>query len=114
VQRCLQHLSSRQNEDCTVLHRTVLYCTAQFCTGLYWTVLNCSVLHCSLLYCNVLYCTVVYLPCTVDADVDCSSYLRRRRRCVEVATHRHGCCVLQRCVDFADEGQRARLVLDTG
>lgn len=29
-----------------------------------------------------------------------------------MATHRHGCCVLQRCVDFADEGQRARLVLE--
>jgi len=22
--------------------------------------------------------------------------------CVEIATHRHGCCVLQRCVDHAD------------
>ena len=25
--------------------------------------------------------------------------------CVEVATHRHGCCVMQRCIDFASERQ---------
>ncbi|KDR85232.1 hypothetical protein GALMADRAFT_233963 [Galerina marginata CBS 339.88] len=30
--------------------------------------------------------------------------------CVEVATHRHGCCVLQRCVDHASELQRVQLV----
>jgi len=30
--------------------------------------------------------------------------------CVEIATHRHGCCVLQRCVDFATGEQRDRLV----
>jgi len=30
--------------------------------------------------------------------------------CVEVATHRHGCCVLQRCVDHASEMQRVQLV----
>jgi Pumilio-family RNA binding repeat len=30
--------------------------------------------------------------------------------CVEVATHRHGCCVLQRCVDHASENQRIQLV----
>ncbi|PPQ98902.1 hypothetical protein CVT24_003533 [Panaeolus cyanescens] len=30
--------------------------------------------------------------------------------CVEVATHRHGCCVLQRCIDHASELQRAQLV----
>ena len=30
--------------------------------------------------------------------------------CVEVATHRHGCCVLQRCVDHASEHQRVQLV----
>lgn len=27
-------------------------------------------------------------------------------RCVEVATHRHGCCVMQRCIDFGDSSQR--------
>ena len=26
--------------------------------------------------------------------------------CVEVATHRHGCCVLQRCIDHASENQK--------
>ena len=30
--------------------------------------------------------------------------------CVEVATHRHGCCVLQRCIDHASEHQRVQLV----
>lgn len=30
--------------------------------------------------------------------------------CVEVATHRHGCCVLQRCVDHASDHQRIQLV----
>jgi hypothetical protein len=30
--------------------------------------------------------------------------------CVEVATHRHGCCVLQRCVDHASDAQRVQLV----
>lgn len=29
---------------------------------------------------------------------------------MEVATHRHGCCVLQRCIDHASEIQRAQLV----
>ncbi|KAF8973836.1 armadillo-type protein [Flammula alnicola] len=31
--------------------------------------------------------------------------------CVEVATHRHGCCVLQRCIDHASEMQRQQLVV---
>ena len=26
--------------------------------------------------------------------------------CIEVATHRHGCCVLQRCIDFSSENQK--------
>jgi hypothetical protein len=30
--------------------------------------------------------------------------------CVQVATHRHGCCVLQRCIDAADEEKRAELI----
>ncbi|KAF9487698.1 ARM repeat-containing protein [Pleurotus eryngii] len=30
--------------------------------------------------------------------------------CVEVATHRHGCCVLQRCIDHASESQHIQLV----
>lgn len=30
--------------------------------------------------------------------------------CVDIATHRHGCCVLQRCIDFASIPQRERLV----
>ncbi|KKZ64637.1 hypothetical protein EMCG_09445 [[Emmonsia] crescens] len=30
--------------------------------------------------------------------------------CVTVGTHRHGCCVLQRCIDHASGDQRARLI----
>ncbi|KAF9309386.1 hypothetical protein BG003_009811 [Podila horticola] len=30
--------------------------------------------------------------------------------CVEVATHRHGCCVLQRCIDHASVSQKIQLV----
>ncbi|RMZ91329.1 hypothetical protein DV736_g1417, partial [Chaetothyriales sp. CBS 134916] len=30
--------------------------------------------------------------------------------CVVVGTHRHGCCVLQRCIDHAKAAQRARLI----
>ncbi|KAG6857647.1 hypothetical protein H0H87_010216 [Tephrocybe sp. NHM501043] len=32
--------------------------------------------------------------------------------CVEVATHRHGCCVLQRCIDHASDQQRVQLVTE--
>ena len=32
--------------------------------------------------------------------------------CVEIATHRHGCCVLQRCIDHAIDEQRRPLVLE--
>lgn len=32
------------------------------------------------------------------------------QNCVEVATHRHGCCVLQRCIDHASDNQRVQLV----
>ena len=37
-------------------------------------------------------------------------YDAARRCCVEIATHRHGCCVLQRCIDHAADGQRRALV----
>ncbi|KAF2454447.1 armadillo-type protein [Lineolata rhizophorae] len=30
--------------------------------------------------------------------------------CVEVGTHRHGCCVLQRCIDHASGNQKVKLV----
>ena len=30
--------------------------------------------------------------------------------CVAVATHRHGCCVLQRCIDHASESQKVQLI----
>ncbi|KAI1004792.1 Pumilio domain-containing protein [Podosphaera aphanis] len=30
--------------------------------------------------------------------------------CVDVGTHRHGCCVLQRCIDHADGEQKAWLI----
>lgn len=32
------------------------------------------------------------------------------RHCVEIATHRHGCCVLQRCIDFATPQQKTALI----
>jgi hypothetical protein len=32
------------------------------------------------------------------------------KHCIEVATHRHGCCVLQRCIDFSIESQKIQLV----
>jgi len=30
--------------------------------------------------------------------------------CVQVATHRHGCCVLQRCIDNASQKQKVQLI----
>eukprot|EP01132_Coremiostelium_polycephalum_P003712 gene3712-4625_t len=30
--------------------------------------------------------------------------------CVAVATHRHGCCVLQRCIDHASDSQKLQLI----
>jgi hypothetical protein len=32
------------------------------------------------------------------------------RSCIAVGTHRHGCCVLQRCIDHAQGVQRAQLI----
>lgn len=32
------------------------------------------------------------------------------KHCVDVGTHRHGCCVLQRCIDHADGEQKAWLI----
>ena len=29
--------------------------------------------------------------------------------CVQVATHRHGCCVLQRCIDHGSEKQKVHI-----
>jgi hypothetical protein len=37
-------------------------------------------------------------------------YQAAGQHCCEVATHRHGCCVLQRFIDFATPGQRKELV----
>ena len=37
-------------------------------------------------------------------------YDAARKCCVEIATYRHGCCVLQRCIDHAADGQRRALV----
>ncbi|KAG6895519.1 hypothetical protein C0992_000863 [Termitomyces sp. T32_za158] len=34
------------------------------------------------------------------------------RRQAKVATHRHGCCVLQRCIDHASDHQRVQLVTE--
>ncbi|KAJ8507226.1 hypothetical protein ONZ45_g10384 [Pleurotus djamor] len=43
-------------------------------------------------------------------DVNQFIYDAVAQNCVEVATHRRGCCVLQRCIDYASEGQRVQLV----
>jgi len=32
--------------------------------------------------------------------------------CVEIASHRHGCCVLQRCIDFATHEQRTSMIME--
>ncbi|KAJ2382888.1 hypothetical protein GGI23_007269, partial [Coemansia sp. RSA 2559] len=32
------------------------------------------------------------------------------RSCTDVATHRHGCCVFQRCIDYSSVGQKGQLV----
>ena len=32
--------------------------------------------------------------------------------CVEIATHRHGCCVLQRCIDFSTGLPQRRLIAE--
>ncbi|TPX50553.1 hypothetical protein SeLEV6574_g00860 [Synchytrium endobioticum] len=37
-------------------------------------------------------------------------YNAATENCVDVATHRHGCCVLQRCIDSASEPQKVQLV----
>jgi hypothetical protein len=37
-------------------------------------------------------------------------YDAAKAHCVEIATHRHGCCVLQRCIDFATPDQKTELV----
>jgi pumilio RNA-binding family len=37
-------------------------------------------------------------------------YDAAKAHCVEIATHRHGCCVLQRCIDFATPQQKMELV----
>jgi Pumilio-family RNA binding repeat len=34
-----------------------------------------------------------------------------RDNCRDVATHRHGCCVLQRCMDYAASGKKRELVM---
>ena len=34
-----------------------------------------------------------------------------RQNCLDVARHRHGCCVLQRCMDYAPAETKRRLVL---
>lgn len=31
---------------------------------------------------------------------------------IEVATHRHGCCVLQRCIDFASATQKTQVITE--
>ena len=46
----------------------------------------------------------------LGADDNQFVYDAARVHSVEIATHRHGCCVLQRCIDHAAESQRRALV----
>jgi hypothetical protein len=46
----------------------------------------------------------------LGADDSQFIYEAAGRHCVEIATHRHGCCVLQRCIDYASSQQRSELV----
>ncbi len=39
-------------------------------------------------------------------------YDAAQANCVEIATHRHGCCVLQRCIDYAATAQKQTLVTE--
>ena len=39
-------------------------------------------------------------------------YAAAVNHCVEIATHRHGCCVLQRCIDSASNEQKGRLMVE--
>lgn len=34
------------------------------------------------------------------------------RHCIEVASHRHGCCVLQRCIDHASDSQKGQIIAE--
>lgn len=34
------------------------------------------------------------------------------QHCIQVATHRHGCCVMQRCIDHASDQQKLQLVTE--
>lgn len=51
-------------------------------------------------------------PISADAVWDLLQFIYNAvaANCVEVATHRHGCCVLQRCIDHASDHQRIQLV----
>jgi hypothetical protein len=46
----------------------------------------------------------------LGADDSHFIYEAAGKHCIEIATHRHGCCVLQRCIDYASSQQRAELV----
>lgn len=32
------------------------------------------------------------------------------QHCIEVASHKHGCCVYQRCIDHAVQSQKVKLI----
>jgi hypothetical protein len=34
------------------------------------------------------------------------------RQCVEIACHKHGCCVMQKCIDGADPTQKMYLTYE--
>ena len=36
-------------------------------------------------------------------------YDAMERQCVEVACHKHGCCIMQKCIDAANEEQKKSL-----
>lgn len=34
------------------------------------------------------------------------------KQCVEIACHKHGCCVMQKCIDGADTAQKMELTYE--
>jgi len=51
--------------------------------------------------------------CLASLSVQRSSFIYDAvlTECVRVSTHRHGCCVLQRCLDHAPDAQREPIIL---
>lgn len=78
-------------------------CFFVFCFYVIWRVYMLEMLLWVLWFYNWSY--ICFLCCQFLFDAAAA-------HCAEIATHRHGCCVLQRCVDFSTGAQRQRLVAE--